>query len=185
MPRRSPFVERIVMWIYFLIVAGVVILDQITKVIVLNTLAVGESVPLIRGVFHFTHVKNPGAAFGMLENNRWVFIVISLVAVFAMMFYLVKYRPRDGWLYVPLCMIAGGGFGNMIDRLFYGEKFGHGLVVDFLDFCAFPRIWHWIFNVADAFVVVGAGILFVYLLRDTIKEMKESKKPETRGDDHA
>lgn len=174
------------MWIYFLIIAGVVLVDQITKIIVLNTLEVGESVALIPNVFHFTHVKNPGAAFGILENNRWVFIVISLVAVSAMVFYLVKYRPRDGWLYVPLSMIAGGGLGNMIDRLFYygeGGSFGNGLVVDFLDFCAFPRLWHWIFNVADAFVVVGAGILFVYLLRDTVKEMKAEKQGTAAKDD--
>ena len=169
------------MWIYFLIIAGVVILDQITKWIVLLNLPVGESVDLIPGVFRFTHIKNPGAAFGILENNRWVFIVISLVAVAAMVAYLVKYRPRDGWLYFPLCMIAGGGLGNMIDRLFYyeeGGSFGEGLVVDFLDFCAFPNLWHWVFNVADAFVVVGAGILFVYLVLDIIKDMKKEKAAE-------
>lgn len=172
------------MWIYFLIIAGVILLDQVTKQIVLHTLAVGESVDFIPGIFRFTHIKNPGAAFGILENNRWVFIVISLVAVAAMIFYLVKYRPKDGWLYVPLCMIAGGGVGNMIDRLFYyeeGSSFGNGLVVDFLDFCAFPNLWHWIFNVADAFVVVGAGILFVYLLIDVIKEFKTEKTKSAQG----
>ena len=172
------------MWIYFLIMAGVVALDQITKVIVLRTIPVGESVDLIPGVFRFTHIKNPGAAFGILENNRWVFIVISLVAVAVMIGYLVKFRPKNGWLYAPLCMIAGGGLGNMIDRLFYFEKgssFGNGLVVDFLDFCAFPRLWHWVFNVADAFVVVGAGILFVYLILDIVKDIKAEKAGQTEG----
>ena len=173
------------MWIYFLIIAVVVLLDQLTKQIVLHTIPVGESVDFIPGVFRFTHIKNPGAAFGILENNRWVFIVISLVAVAAMIAYLVKYKPKDGWLYAPLCMIAGGGLGNMIDRLFYGESFGNGLVVDFLDFCAFPRLWHWIFNVADAFVVVGAGILFVYLFMDILKDVKAEKEKKTLdGEDH-
>ena len=106
------------MWIYFLIIAGVVLLDQLTKQIVLRTLEVGQSVDLIPGVFRFTHVKNPGAAFGMLQDNRWIFIVLSLVAVAAITFYLVKYRPKNPWMYVPLTMIAGGGIGNMIDRLF-------------------------------------------------------------------
>jgi signal peptidase II len=69
-------------------------------------------------------------------------------------------------------MIIGGGLGNMIDRLFYGDKFGDGTVIDFLDFCAFPKLWSWIFNVADAFVVVGAIILFTYLLIDIIKDEK-------------
>lgn len=176
------------MWIYFLIIAVVVLLDQLTKQIVLRTIPVGESVNFIPGVFRFTHVKNPGAAFGILENNRWVFILISLVAVAAMIAYLVKYRPKNGWLYVPLCMIAGGGLGNMIDRLFYyeeGSSFGNGLVVDFLDFCAFPRLWHWVFNVADAFVVVGAGILFVYLFLDILRDIKSEKaKQKNDGEDN-
>ena len=176
------------MWIYFLIIAVVVLLDQLTKQIVLHTIPVGESENFIPGVFRFTHVKNPGAAFGILENNRWVFILISLVAVAAMIAYLVKYRPKNGWLYVPLCLIAGGGLGNMIDRLFYyeeGSSFGNGLVVDFLDFCAFPRLWHWVFNVADAFVVVGAGILFVYLFLDILRDIKSEKaKQKNDGEDN-
>ena len=163
------------MWIYFLIIAGVIVLDQVTKQIVLHTLEVGESVDLIPGVFRFTHVKNPGAAFGMLEDNRWVFLVLTVVVVAAVVYYLVKYRPRDPWMYIPLSMIVGGGVGNMIDRLFYGESFGNGLVVDFLDFCAFPNLWHWVFNVADSFVVVGAGILMVYLIKDIVEEAKEEK----------
>ena len=167
------------MWIYFLIIVGVVLFDQVTKQIVLRTLEVGESVEVIPGIFRFTHVKNPGAAFGMLENNRWVFLVLTTVTVAAIVFYLVKYRPKDGWMSVPLCMIAGGGIGNMIDRLFYyeqGQSFGNGLVVDFLDFCAFPKLWHWIFNVADSFVVVGAGILFVYLIIEIVKEEKAERQ---------
>ena len=89
-----------------------------------------------------------------------------------------------------LRLIISGAIGNMIDRLFYGETFGNGLVVDFLDFCAFPDLWHWIFNVADAFVVVGAGIVFVYLIGEIIKEGKEEKRkkaqPQTEApkDDH-
>lgn len=164
------------MWIYFLIIIGAVLLDQLTKQIVLHTLAVGESVEVIPGIFRFTHIKNPGAAFGMLENNRWVFLVLTTVTVAAIIYYLVKYRPRVVWMYVPLSMIAGGGIGNMIDRLFYGETFGNGLVVDFLDFCAFPNLWHWIFNVADAFVVVGAGIMAVYLIIEIIKEEKAERQ---------
>lgn len=176
------------MWIYALIIVGVVLLDQLTKQIVLHTIPVGESVSFIPGIFRFTHIKNPGAAFGILENNRWVFIVFSLVAVAAIVFYLVKFRPENRWFSTSLCMIAGGGFGNMIDRLFYfeeGSSFGNGLVVDFLDFCAFPRLWHWVFNVADAFVVVGAGIMIVYLLIDVIKEYKaERLKKTAEGQDH-
>ena len=96
-----------------------------------------------------------------------------------MIFYLVKYRPKAKLFYIPASMIIGGGIGNMIDRLFYGDSFGDGTVVDFLDFCAFPNLWSWIFNVADAFVCVGAAILFVYLLVEIIKEEKNKAKQKT------
>lgn len=162
--------------ICLLIVLGCVALDQATKWIVLLNMEIGESIPLIKGVFHFTYIRNPGAAFGSLSNSRWVFIVLSTVMIAGMIFYLVKYRPKAKLFYIPASMIIGGGIGNMIDRLFYGDSFGDGTVVDFLDFCAFPNLWSWIFNVADAFVCVGAAILFVYLLIEIIKEEKDKAK---------
>lgn len=165
--------------ICLLIVLGCVALDQATKWIVLLNMEIGESIPLIKGVFHFTYIRNPGAAFGSLSNSRWVFIVLSTVMIAGMIFYLVKYRPKAKLFYIPASMIIGGGIGNMIDRLFYGDSFGDGTVVDFLDFCAFPNLWSWIFNVADAFVCVGAAILFVYLLVEIIKEEKDKAKQKT------
>lgn len=165
--------------ICLLIVLGCVALDQATKWIVLLNMEIGESIPLIKGVFHFTYIRNPGAAFGSLSNSRWVFIVLSTVMIAGMIFYLVKYRPKAKLFYIPASMIIGGGIGNMIDRLFYGDSFGDGTVVDFLDFCAFPNLWSWIFNVADAFVCVGAAILFVYLLIEIIKEEKDKAKQKT------
>ena len=162
-----------------LIILGVIALDQITKWIVMLNMELGESIPFIKNIFHFTYIRNPGASFGSFSESRWVFMVISTVMIAAMAFYLVKFRPQKKLMYIPISMIVGGGIGNMIDRLFYGEGFGNGTVVDFLDFCAFPNLWMWIFNVADAFVVVGAGILFVYLLIDIIKEEKDKKNAKT------
>ena len=159
----------------FLIIFGVVALDQITKWIVMLNMELGQSVPFIKNVFNFTYIRNPGASFGSFSNNRWVFMIISTVMIAGIIYYLVKYRPTQKLIYIPAAMIAGGGIGNMIDRLFYGEGFGNGTVVDFLDFCAFPDLWYWIFNVADAFVCVGAAILFVYLFIDIIKEEKAKK----------
>lgn len=165
------------------IILGVVALDQATKWIVMLNMELGESVPLIEDIFHFTYIRNSGASFGSFSDSRWVFMVISTVMIAAMIFYLVKYRPSKKLMYIPISMIIGGGVGNMIDRLFYGESFGNGTVVDFLDFCAFPDLWMWIFNVADAFVVVGAGILFVYLLIDIIKEEKEKKTAKSEKEE--
>ncbi len=163
------------MWYYFLVMAGVIGLDQASKWIVMLNMTEKQSVPVIPGVFNITYIRNPGAAMGMLSDSRWVFLVLSFVGIAAVIFYLVKYRPRKKLLWIPLSMIAGGGIGNMIDRLFYIDSEGKRTVVDFLDFCAFPSLWKWIFNVADAFVCVGAGILFVYLLIDIIWDYRKEK----------
>ena len=169
--------------ICLLVVLGCVALDQATKWIVILNMEIGESIPFIKGIFHFTYIRNPGAAFGSLSNSRWIFIVLSTVMIAGMIFYLVKYRPKAKLFYIPASMIIGGGIGNMIDRLFYGDSFGNGTVVDFLDFCAFPKLWSWIFNVADAFVCVGAAILFVYLLIDIVNEEKNKSKSKKQTEE--
>ena len=158
-----------------------VFLDQISKYLVVIYMELGESVDIIPGVFRFTYIRNQGSAFGMFSDSRWVFLVLSVVGIAAVIFYLVKFRPTQKLMWIPLAMIAGGGIGNMVDRLFYGESFGNGTVVDFLDFCPFPNLWMWIFNVADSFVCVGAGILFVYLLIDIIREYKAEKNGKSNG----
>ena len=79
-----------------------------------------------------------------------------------------------------LILICGGGIGNMIDRIRLGY------VIDFLDFCAFPNLWMWVFNVADACVCVGAGILMVWLVISMIQDSKKEKaaKMNADGGDH-
>ncbi len=169
------------MWLYFLVIAGVVALDQATKWLVMSHMELYESIPFLPNVFHFTYIRNEGSAFGMLAEHRWVFLVLSTVGIAAVLFYLIKFRPKEKLLWIPLAMIAGGGIGNMIDRLFYGDAFGNGTVVDFFDFCLFPNLWRWIFNVADAFVCVGAGIVFVYLLLDILREHRAEKNKKNDG----
>ena len=172
------------MLIWLLVIAGVVILDQASKLLVMHVLGldtVGESIPIIENVFHFTHVRNTGAAFGMLggENQRWIFIVISTIGIAALIVYLWKFRPKSKLACAALSMVIGGGIGNMIDRCFrVGEVRGEErhYVFDFLDFCAFPDLWKWTFNVADAFVCVGAGILMVWCIRSFIEESKAEKQ---------
>ena len=172
------------MLIWLLIIAGVVILDQASKSLVMYGLGldeVGESLPLIENVFHFTHVRNTGAAFGMLggENERWIFIIISTIGIAALFVYLWRYRPPSKWACSALSMVIGGGIGNMIDRCFRvgivrGEE--RHYVFDFLDFCAFPNLWKWTFNVADAFVCVGAGILMVWCICSFVAETKAERQ---------
>lgn len=169
------------MWLYFLVIVGLVALDQASKWIVMLNMELYESIDVIPRVFRFTYIRNDGSAFGMLSESRWVFLILSTVGIAAVLFYLIKFCPKEKRMWIPLCMIAGGGIGNMIDRLFYGEGFGNGTVVDFLDFCLIPNLWMWIFNVADAFVCVGAGILFVVLLLDILREYREEKSKKNHG----
>lgn len=157
----------------------VVLFDQFTKWLVVKFLDREEPIEIIKGVFRFTYVENEGAAFGMLKDSRWVFMIISVVAIIGLSIYIWKFAPRSFWVSVPVSFIIGGGIGNMIDRMFrygidvYGEKYYY--VVDFLDFCAFPRVWQYVFNVADSFVCVGAAILFVWCIVTMKDEVKASK----------
>ena len=102
------------------VIAGSVIADQITKLIVVNTMSVGETVPVIEDVFHFTYIQNRGAAFGMLADNRWVFMIISTVAIVAMCVYLFGFCKESMLVKTGFALLIGGGIGNMIDRVILG-----------------------------------------------------------------
>ncbi len=152
-----------------------VVMDQVTKLMAIKLLAPKGSVDVIRGVFRFTYVENEGAAFGMFSEHRWIFMVISTVAIVALIIYLWKFPPDSKLACVSLSFIIGGGIGNMIDRVFLGY------VVDFLDFCAFPSLWMWVFNVADAFVCVGGGMLMLWLVISIIKDARLEKEKRSAG----
>ncbi len=160
------------------VIVGAIGLDQLSKWLVVSNLEHGESIPIIEDVLDIHYVLNYDMIFGWDTTpiTRWIVIVISILGVLGILFYLFYFKPREWYLYVPLSMIAGGGIGNLIDRLFYGEKIGTGGVIDFVDFCAFPSIWSYIFNVADIFVCVGAFSILLYLVIDIINDSKKSKK---------
>lgn len=148
------------------IIGGSILVDQIVKIIISSTMDVGETIPVIKDIFHFTYIRNEGAAFGMLSEHRWVFMIISSVAIVAMCIYLFKFCKERMLTRIGVALVIGGGIGNMIDRIFLGY------VVDMID-CRF--IDFYIFNVADSCVCVGAGIVFLGVLLDTVKEIKENK----------
>ena len=154
---------------FFAIVFGIVFFDQLSKWLVVIFLKGSESAVIINNVFQFTYVENRGAAFGMLADHRWVFLILSTVALVGITIYMIKWRPENKLAYVSISFIVGGGIGNMIDRIWLGY------VIDFIDFCAFPKIWSYVFNVADSFVCIGAGMFILYMLLSTIDEMKKEK----------
>ncbi|MBO5313255.1 MAG: signal peptidase II [Clostridia bacterium] len=150
------------------IICASVLLDQLTKLLVLSFMELGQSIEVIPGVLNITYIQNKGAAFGMLQNHRWVFMVVSTVAIIALGVYLFRFCKERMMMKVGIAVIIGGGIGNMIDRVAYG------FVVDMIDFCPFD-FWIWIFNVADACVCVGAGVVILSIVLDIVKEVKARK----------
>ena len=126
----------------------VFIIDQLVKHLVVSTMHLWQSLPVIKGIFHITYVLNPGAAFGMLEHQRWFFIVVALAAVLLGVFFYRKLQQESILMRSGAGLLLGGAVGNLADRI------QSGLVVDFLDF----RIWP-VFNIADIAICAGAGIL--------------------------
>lgn len=158
------------MLFWILITVGVVILDQFTKWLAVEYLIPIGTVPIIKDALHLTYVENPGAAFGMMQNSRWIFLLVSTVAIIAIIIYLIKFATKNKLALLSLAFILGGGIGNMIDRV------ALGYVVDFIDF----RLINFaVFNVADSFVCVGAALLIIYVL---FIEGKENKRPD--GDEN-
>lgn len=152
--------------LYTAIIFGGIILDQLTKWLSVKFLTLVDTVPLIKGVLHLTYVENTGAAFGMLKDHRWVFILISTVTIVAFLFYLYLGHADTRLYGIAFSMIISGGIGNMIDRI------ALGYVVDFIDF----RLINFaVFNGADSFVCVGAGIMILALILELRRETASEK----------
>ena len=140
---------------YFLLVALLVIIfDQLTKYYVVSNFYLGESVPVLENIFHWTYILNPGAAFGMFEGSRWFFVVIA-IGVLVGIWYMKDEINEGGWMMQYGAVLFGGGaIGNLIDRA------RSGLVIDFFDF----RIWP-VFNVADIAICVGVAMILWKVLQ--------------------
>lgn len=137
------------------IVVFIIAVDQITKYLAVARLKPEGSIPVIKGVFHLTYIENRGAAFGILQNQRWFFIILTIAISMGIAYYLITQSHISLLLRISLCMILGGAIGNLIDRI----RFGY--VVDMLHF---SLIDYPVFNVADSFVVIGTILLAYYLL---------------------
>lgn len=140
-------------------VVAVVLLDQWTKYLTVTQIGEHGRIVLIEGVFELVYVKNYGMAWGMLQNQQWIFIILTPIVLAAVAWHYVKmpYEKRYNDCRVIEVMIAGGAIGNLLDRLFRGE-FGQGHVVDMFYVSAinFP-----VFNVADSFISVGFVLLVI------------------------
>jgi signal peptidase II len=144
----------------------ILLLDQITKSIVIQKMPLHDSIPLLP-FFSLTHVRNTGAAFGIFPGANAIFIVVMVLVLAVLTISHRKIARNDVWTTVGLGLLWGGALGNLLDRL------RHGSVTDFLDF--FWRTWHWpVFNVADSAICVG---IFILAIRGLFEP--SAKKPST------
>jgi signal peptidase II len=123
--------------------------DQLTKYLVVGTLELGGSVQ-VAGPFSIHHVRNTGIAFGLFADSTSIVIVLTSIAIGALVVFFARSGRRHPLLPVAVGLVLGGSLSNLVDRL----RLGH--VTDFLDFDYWPA-----FNLADTFIVVGVGLLFL------------------------
>ena len=146
----------------FTVSGGVILLDQLTKIVIQNLFFLGQSIAVIPGFFNLTYVRNPGAAFGFLASGNPAFVIpffilISIVVVVGIVYYFRKSDPTQRLHRWGLAIILGGAIGNLIDRVVYQS------VVDFLDF--YGGHYHWpAFNVADSAITIGVGLIIMDML---------------------
>lgn len=142
------------MWIYVMLILVIVVIDQLSKWLVVLYVKPIDTVPLIQNIFHLTYSENTGAAFSILQGKQTFLVLVTAIAMTVMFVYLMKWSTQPGEIFskIAFAMLIGGGIGNLIDRIRLGY------VVDFLDarFINFA-----VFNMADSFVVVGVGLYLI------------------------
>jgi signal peptidase II len=140
----------------------VILLDRCTKIYFSKLLSLGESLPIIKNVFHMTLVHNTGIAFGLFKDQGIVFIIIPIIAIIFLVYNIYYYRNSGESLTRPYIvatsLILAGAIGNLVDRIAYGH------VIDFIDL----RVWP-VFNVADSAITIGAAIILIKCFQLTTK----------------
>ena len=135
--------------------------DQFIKYISITNLKPISSVEIIKNILSFTYVENRGAAFGILQNARWVFIVATIIIIAILIAYYLMQKEKSKLYMFSACLLISGGIANLIDRIF------RGYVVDMIEitFIDYP-----VFNFADCCVVIGAVLLCIYILKKDFKK---------------
>ncbi|MGI6364625.1 MAG: signal peptidase II [Bacillota bacterium] len=139
---------------FYIIALGAILLDRATKYMVDRWLQVGQTIPIIKDALHLTHVRNAGAAFGILQGRRWLLIVTAAAVVVIILLYARQIRGNK-LMEAALGLMLAGALGNLYDRLFYE------VVVDFIDF----RLINFaIFNIADSAITIGVALFALDVL---------------------
>ena len=150
--------------VYLITIIGI-ILDQISKLLIVSKLPLGESKTIIKKFFYITHVNNTGAAWGIFSNNTILLIIISILFT-GFFIYFIEHNKLKLYEEISSGLILSGIIGNMIDRIF------RGYVVDFLNFYIFGYDYP-VFNIADTFIVVGVIVLCIFYIREAVTSWKK------------
>lgn len=154
-----------------LLIIFLVSCDQISKYFVATSMIEGESIPVIKEFFHITYVKNRGVAFGILQGKLFIVTIISVIAVSAIIYYLLKNKTKIPKLsYLAYIFIISGAMGNITDRIV------RNFVVDLFDF---RGIWKYVFNVADVWINVGIFLMILEYIID-VKKKREKRQEENK-----
>src|SRR5699024_2941021 len=151
---------------HYIIALVLIIIDQITKWLIVVNMEIGESITIIEGFFYILSHRNSGAAWGILQGQMIFFYIITVIVIIFVIYYMQKYAKNNKTLAISLSFILGGAIGNFIDRIFRQE------VVDFASFIIinynFP-----IFNVADSALTIGVILVFIAMI---IEERNERRR---------
>jgi len=139
-------------------------IDQLSKYIIIKSMMLGQSIPVINNIFHITYIQNQGAAFGLFQKKWYLFIAVASISITVIVYYSRFLAPNNLWVQVALALLLAGALGNLIDRIKYRY------VIDFLDF----RFWP-VFNIADIVINIGVGMLIVEMFWESHEEVKESE----------
>ncbi|KHE73040.1 signal peptidase II [Halobacillus sp. BBL2006] len=151
------------MFVYYLIAIAVIILDQLTKWLVVSNMQIGESIPIIENFFYLTSHRNQGAAWGILQGQMWFFYIITIIVIGVVVYYIQQYGKESKLAGAALSLILAGAIGNFIDRVLRKE------VVDFADTYIFTYDFP-IFNVADSSLVIGVILVMIATFLDERKK---------------
>jgi signal peptidase II len=152
---------------YYIIAAIIIVIDQISKWLIVKNMELGENITVIENFLYITSHRNRGAAWGILQGQMWFFYIITAVVIIGMIYYIQKYTKENKVMGIALGLMLGGAIGNFIDRLFRKE------VVDFINTYIFSYDFP-IFNVADSALCVGVALLFIQMLLEGKQEKEKA-----------
>jgi signal peptidase II len=163
-------------------IAGtVVILDLLTKIIVVATIDPNQPVKVLGGLVYFSLIRNPGAAFSMATGMTWLLALVAIVVVIV----IIRMAPRlrsTPWA-ISLGLVLGGAIGNLIDRIFRAPGILQGHVVDFVSVFGPNAEYFPVFNVADSAITIGGISLVITALLGIDFDGTSTRKPrESKGE---